>query len=197
MLWAKWTDASAPLGRESQSIGTEYLRLASTHRKSNQRYFVDKLPNNWLHIGFIHQILPSARVVDVRRHAMACGVANFRQHFGQGHAFAFDLADIGHYYRDYVDLLAHYDRVLPGRIHRVSYENLVEDTEAEVRRLLDYLGLPFEESCLRFHENDRPVRTPSSEQVRRQINSDAVDFWRNYEPWLDELKQALGPLATT
>ena len=136
---------------------------------------------------------PNARVVDVRRHPMGCCVSAFRQHFAGGFDFAFDLADLGRYYADYVALMAHYDAVLPGHVHRVIYEDLVADTEGEVRRLLAYLDLPFEPACLRFFETQRPVATPSSEQVRQPIFADAVDHWRNYQPWLGPLKAALGP----
>jgi hypothetical protein len=117
----------------------------------------------------------------------------FRQHFARGQQFAYDLEDLGRYYRDYVALMSHFNNVLPGRIHRVIYERLVEDTETEVRHLLEYCGLPFEEGCLRFYENDRAVRTASSEQVRQPIFRDALEHWRHFEPWLGPLKAALGP----
>ena len=117
----------------------------------------------------------------------------FKQHFARGQAFSYDLADLGRYYRDYVELMAHFDDVLPGRVHRVIYEDLVDDTEGEVRRLLDHCGLPFEDACLRFHENDRPVRTASSEQVRRPIFREGLDQWRRYEAHLGPLAEALGP----
>jgi hypothetical protein len=161
-------------------------------RKTAAPFFIDKMPNNCLYAGFIHLILPNARIVDVRRHPLGCCFSVFKQQFARGQNFAFDLTDLGLYYRDYVDLMAHIDRVLPGRVHRVIYESLIDDTEAEVRRLLDYCGLPFEEGCLKFYENDRAVRTPSSQQVRRPIFKDGVEHWRHYEPWLDPLKQALG-----
>jgi hypothetical protein len=138
-------------------------------------------------------ILPHAKFVDARRHPLGACFSAFKQHFAQGQAFSYDLADSGRYYRDYVDLMAHFDAVLPGRIHRVIYEDLVEDTDLIVRRLLDYCGLPFEESCLKFYENARAVRTVSSEQVRRPVFRDGVNQWRHYEPWLGPLKEALGP----
>jgi hypothetical protein len=150
------------------------------------------MPNNFAHIGLIQLALPNAKIIDARRHPLACCFSNFKQHYARGQNFSYGLDDIGRYYRDYVDLMAHFDDVLPGRIHRVFYERMVADTEGEVRRLLDYLGLPFEAGCLRFYENDRPVRTASSEQVRRPIYTDGVDQWRHYEPWLDPLKAALG-----
>jgi hypothetical protein len=127
---------------------------------------------------------------------MACCFSNFKQHYARGQRFAYGLADMGRYYRDYVDLMAHFDAVLPGQIHRVFYERIVEDTEGELRRALDYLGLPFEPECLRFFENERPVRTASSEQVRQPIYRDGVEQWRHFEPWLGPLADALGPVLT-
>ena len=121
----------------------------------------------------------------------------FKQHFAQGQSFSYDLTDLGRYYSDYVELMAHFDAVAPGAIHRVLYEDMVTETEREVHRLLDYCGLPFEESCLKFYENDRTVRTVSSEQVRQPIYRGGLDQWRAYEPWLDPLKQALGPVLET
>ena len=140
-------------------------------------------------------ILPNARIIDARRSPLACCFANFKQHFQAGVWFTYDLGDLGRYYRDYARLMAHFDAVLPERIHRVHYENLVADLESEVRRLLDYCGLPFEEQCLRFHETRRIVQTASSEQVRRPLYAESVDQWRNYEPFLGELKEALGDVA--
>jgi hypothetical protein len=142
----------------------------------------------------IHLILPNARIIDARRHPLACCFSGFKQHFARGQHFTYGLEDIGRYYRDYVELMAHFDDVLPGRVHRVIYETVVDDVEAQTRRLLDYCGLPFDPTCLRFFENERAVRTASSEQVRQPIYRDAVEHWRNYEQWLDPLKQALGPV---
>lgn len=176
------------------SIGEEYLRLAQAHRKTERPFFVDKQPNNWLEIGLIQLVLPNAKIIDARRHPMSCCFSNFKQHFARGQAFSYSLRDMAHYYRNYVELLEHFDAVLPGRIHRVIHEQLVEEPEREIRRLLDYLELPFEEGCLRFHENSRPVMTPSSEQVRRPINRDGIEQWKAYEPWLGPLKEALGPV---
>jgi hypothetical protein len=136
--------------------------------------------------------LPNAKIIDARRHPMACCFSGFKQEFAQGHHYTYSLEDIGLYYRDYVDLMAHFDRVLPGRIHRVIYESMIEDTEAEIRRLLDYCELPFEDGCLRFHENTRAVRTPSAQQVRKPIFRDSVQQWRNYDKWLRPLELALG-----
>lgn len=173
-------------------LGEEYLARARTHRQEGRALFIDKNPPNWLHIGLIRTILPNARIIDVRRHPLACGFSNFKQHFAGGESFAYSLEDIGAYYRDYVGLLADFDHVQPGAVHRVAYEQLVEEPEPEVRRLLDHLGLPFEPACLRFWETERVVRTYSSEQVRRPINREGIDRWRAFEPWLGPLKRALG-----
>ena len=179
----------------ARRLGERYLESAARHRKSDAPFFIDKLPNNWLYAGFIRLILPGARIIDARRTAMACCFSNFKQHFARGQTFAYSLEDLGSYYRDYVRLMAHLDAAMPGVIHRVQHEDLLNDPEGEILRMLDFLGLPFDERCLRPHENNRPVRTASSEQVRRPINRDAVDLWRNYAPWLGPLKDALGPLA--
>jgi hypothetical protein len=152
------------------------------------------MPNNWVHAGFIQLILPNAKIIDARRHPLDCGFSNFKQHYAHGQGFSYDLTDMGRYYADYVGLMDHFDRVLPGRVHRVIHERLVEEPESEVRRLLDYLGLDFDPACLRFHENRRAVRTASSEQVRRPINRDGIGQWRAFEPWLGPLKDALGPV---
>jgi hypothetical protein len=148
-------------------------------------------------VGLIHLMLPNAKIIDARRHPLSCCFSGFKQHFARGQHFSYSLEDIGRYYRDYVELMAHFDQVLPGRIHRVIYERMVEDTETEVRRLLEYCGLPFEDGCLRFYENERAVRTASSEQVRQPIFRDSVEQWRNYEPWLGPLEVALGPALET
>lgn len=179
---------------ELRALGSQYLAHTRIHRKTDAPLFIDKMPNNFMHIGLIHLILPNARIIDARRHPLACCFSGFKQHFARGQSFSYSLDDIGRYYRDYVEVMAHFDAVLPGRIHRVIYERMVEDTEGEVRRLLDYCGLPFEEQCLRFFENERPVRTASSEQVRKPIYKEGVDHWRHFEPWLGPLKDALGPV---
>ena len=175
-------------------LGRDYLEWTRMQRKLGRPRFTDKAPWNFLHTGLIHLVLPNAKIIDVRRHPLGCGLSAFKQHFGQGFDFSYDLADLGRYYADYVDLMAHFDAVAPGRVHRVIYEQLVGDTEAEVRRLLDYLALPFDAACLRFFENTRAVATPSSEQVRRPIFTEATDHWRYFEPWLGPLKAALGPV---
>lgn len=179
---------------DAARLGGDYLDWTRINRRQGQPRFTDKAPWNVLHIGLIHLILPRARIIDVRRHPLACGWSVYKQHFAQGWDFSYDLADIGRYYADYVALMAHIDTVLPGRVHRVIYEDLVADTEGEVRRLLAYLDLPFDPACLSFFDNPRAVATPSSEQVRRPISTEALDHWRAFEPWLDPLKAALGPV---
>ncbi|MEW5685963.1 MAG: sulfotransferase [Pseudomonadota bacterium] len=176
------------------ALGEEYLARAQPHRKLGRPLFIDKMPNNWAHVGLIALILPNARIVDARRHPLGCGFSGFKQHFARGQGFTYDLTDIGRYYADYVDQMAHFDEILPGRVHRVIYEAMVADPEGQTRALLEACGLPFEAGCLRFYENDRAVRTASSEQVRRPIFTDAADHWRNYAPWLGPLKAALGPV---
>jgi hypothetical protein len=145
-------------------------------------------------VGFIQLILPNAKIVDARRHPLACCFSGYKQHFARGQHFTYGLEDIGRYYRDYVELMAHVDQVLPGRVHRVIYERMVDDFEPEVRRLLDACGLPFDARCLRFHETERAVRTASSEQVRRPLYSEGKDQWRNFAEFLGPLERALGPV---
>ena len=192
---AGWVDtfAAMPFGRRAE-LGAEFIERTRIQRKSDKPFFIDKLPNNWIYTGLIHLILPNAKIIDARRHPMDCCFSNFRQHFARGQAFSYDLTDMGRYYTDYVRLMAYFDAVLPGRVHRVIHEELVETPETEVQKLLDYLGLPFEDACLKFHENSRAVRTASSEQVRRPLNRDGMDQWRPYEAWLAPLKVALGDL---
>ena len=175
-------------------LGEQYLAQTRVQRKTDAPWFVDKMPNNFAHIGLIHLILPNAKIIDARRHPLGCCFSNIKQHFARGQNFSYSLDDMGRYYRDYVALMAHFDAVLPGRVHRVIYENIIDDFEAEVRRLLEYCGLPFDERCLKFYDNERAVRTASSEQVRRPIYRDGVDHWKHYEPWLGPLKSALGPV---
>jgi len=179
---------------ELRALGEQYLERTRIHRKTDRPFFIDKMPNNFLHVGLIQVILPNAKIIDARRHPLGCCFSNFKQYYARGQNFSYGLADMGRFYRDYVELMAHFDEVLPGRVHRVFYERTVEDTEGEVRRVLDYCGLPFEPGCLRFFENDRAVRTASAEQVRQPIYRDGVEQWRHYEAWLDPLKDALGPV---
>ncbi|MES2057570.1 MAG: sulfotransferase [Pseudomonadota bacterium] len=173
------------------ALGELYLEAAAVHRKTDRPYFIDKLPENWLHIGLIHLILPNAIIIDARRDPMACGFSNFKQHYAKGRSFASSLGDIGRYYSDYVRLLDHIDTVLPGRVHRVEHETLVTNTESEVRRLLTHIGVEFEASCLRFYENARPVRTASASQVRRPIDPTSGQAWQPYSQWLSPLADAL------
>jgi predicted Zn-dependent protease len=179
------------------ACGKAYLEAARVYRRLGRARFIDKTPNNFQHIGLIQLILPDAKIIDVRRHPMAACWSMFKQHFAQGQDFSYDLVDVGRYYRDYVELMAHFDAVLPRRVHRTIYEDLIEDVEGEVRALLDYLGLPFDPACLRFFDNDRPVRTASSEQVRRPIFRDGLDQWCRQEARLAPLEAALGPALRT
>jgi tetratricopeptide (TPR) repeat protein len=185
--------AALPRGAFEQ-LGRDYIARTRPLRRLGRPRFIDKAPWNWMHVGLIRLMLPSARIVDVRRHPLGCCVAAFRQHFAGGFDFAYDLADLGRYYADYANLMAHFDEVLPGAVTRVSYEALVVDTEAEVRQLLASLALPFDPACLRFFDNPRAVATPSSEQVRQPVFTDAVEGWRRFDPWLGPLKAALGPV---
>ncbi|MFT5334655.1 MAG: tetratricopeptide (TPR) repeat protein [Halioglobus sp.] len=177
---------------ELLELGEQYLERTRVHRKTDRPFFIDKMPNNFLHIGMIQLVLPNAKIIDARRHPMGCCFSNFKQYYARGQNFSYGLTDMGRFYRDYVELMAHYDEVLPGRVHRVFYEQTVADTETEIRKLLDYCGLKFEPACLRFFENQRPVRTASSEQVRQPIYQEGVEQWRLYEEWLDPLKESLG-----
>ena len=173
------------------ALGQEYLERVQIHRKTARPFFIDKAPANYHQIGLILLMLPNAKIIDARRHPAACSFSMFKHNYIETNL---RLAELGRVYCDYVALMAHFDRVAPGRVHRVIYENVVANPEAEVRKLLDYLGLPFEERCLNFHETKRTVRTPSSEQVRRPISGEAVDHWRKFEPWLSPLVESLGPV---
>lgn len=174
------------------AFGREYIENTAMHRKG-AAFFTDKMPNNFRHIGLIHLILPNAKIIDARRNPMDCCWSSFKQLFAEGQEFSYSLEDIGHYYRIYVDLMAHWDRVLPdGRILRVQHEDVLDDLEGQVRRLLDHCGLGFEPACLDFHKTERAVRTASSEQVRQPINKTGLEQWRKFEAHLDPLKKALG-----
>lgn len=180
---------------ERRALGERYLQETRLHRAGAPR-FVDKMPNNFRHLGLIHLILPNAKIIDARRDPLACCLSNFKQLFASGQEFSYSLADLGAYYRDYVALMAHWEQALPpGRILRVQHEDVVEDLEGQVRRLLDHLELPFEAACLRYWETPRSIRTPSSEQVRRPINRDGLRQWRHFERWLGPLKDALATAA--
>jgi len=195
------TDTQAPYpeslrnldAETAKVLGDEYIARAVQHRNTGKPFFVDKMPDNFAHIGLIQLILPNAKIVDVRRHPLACCTSSFRHYFPVGKDFSYGLGDLGRYYSDYVELMDHFDKVLPGKVHRIHYERLVGDLEGETRRLFGYLGLPFEEKTLRYHETQRAVRTPSSEQVRMPIFTDALDNWKHFEPYLGPLEAALGP----
>ena len=186
--------AVAMTGEERRAAGEAYLKRASVQRRTDRPLFIDKLPNNWMFVPFIHWVLPNAKIIDARRHPLGCCFSNFRQHFARGQDFTYDLDDLGRYYADYVRLMAHVDAMLPGRVHRVIYERMVDDTETEVRALLAACGLEFDPACLAFHETERAVRTASSEQVRQPIYRSATEEWQRYEPHLGPLKQALGEI---
>jgi tetratricopeptide (TPR) repeat protein len=192
---ARYPECLADLDGEAlRALGEEYLERTRIQRKTDRPYFIDKMPNNWAHAGFIRLILPNAKIIDARRHPLDCCFSNFKQHYARGQGFSYSLADMGHYYADYVALMAHLDGAMPAPLLRLIHERLIDDPEGEIRALLDRLGLPFEPACLAFHENARAVRTASSEQVRRPINREGLDQWRAFDPWLGPLKEALGPV---
>ena len=182
--------------QQLREMGELYIEETRIHRKS-AAFFIDKMPNNFRHIGLISLILPHAKIIDARRHPMACCFSGFKQLFAEGQEFTYSQSDIGHYYRDYTALMRHWDQVLPERILRVQYEDVVADIDTQVRRILTYLGLPFEASCVEFHKTKRSVRTASSEQVRQPIYTSGLEQWRHFDPWLNPLKTALGPTLET
>jgi tetratricopeptide (TPR) repeat protein len=193
---AKYPENLASLGKSDvEALAARYLASAQTHRRHGKPRFVDKMHGNFVSIGLLHLMFPRAAIIDSRRHPVASGFACFKQLFNPGMNFAYDLGELGLYYRDYADLMEHVDAALPGRVYRVHYERLVTDTESEVRRMLAYCQLPFEPECLRFYENQRVAQTISSEQVRRPIYSEGLDQWRHFEPWLGPLRAALGDLV--
>jgi tetratricopeptide (TPR) repeat protein len=177
-----------------QRSGEKYLADTRVYRAGKPR-FIDKMPNNFRHIGLIHLVLPNARIIDARREPLACCFSNFKQLFASGQEFTYSLADIGRYYRSYVELMQHWDAVLPGKILRVQHEEVVADLDGNVRRILEFCSLPFEEACVDFYKTERSVRTASSEQVRQPIFKEGLEQWRSFEPWLGPLKEALGDLA--
>jgi tetratricopeptide (TPR) repeat protein len=174
-----------------ERLGRRYLDETRVYRRGRPR-FIDKMPNNFWRIGLIHLMLPNARIIDIRREPMACCVSNLKQLYARGQEFCYGSDEIARYYRVYLDLMGHWDRVLPGRVLRVGYEDLVEDIDSSVRRILDHCGLEFDPACLEFHRSRRTVNTPSSEQVRQPLFREGISQWRRFEPWLDPLKQALG-----
>ena len=191
-----YLDGLLALDREGLApFGRRYLDGTRIQRKTARPYFIDKMPNNFAHIGLIHLILPNAKIIDARRGAMATGFSAFKQHFSRGQGFTYNLTELGQYYREYCELMQHYEATLPGRVHRIDHEALVADSRPEIERLLNHCGLGFEEGCLNFYANDRSVRTASSEQVRQPLTSKWIDQWRNYAPWLGPLAAELGDLA--
>ena len=193
---SRYPGVLADLSREDfAGFGERYLTDTRLYRRAGKPRFIDKMPNNFRHIGLIHLMLPGARIIDARRGAMACCFSNFKQLFASGQQFTYSFEDIARYYRTYVQLMAHWERVLPGAVLRVQHEELVEDFEPQVRRILEFCGLSFEPGCLEFHKTSRRVHTASSEQVRRPINTEGLEQWRRFEPWLGPLKEALGELA--
>jgi tetratricopeptide (TPR) repeat protein len=176
---------------ELRQLGDKYLNDTRIYR-TGKPFFIDKMPNNFRHLGLIHLILPNAKIIDARRNAMACCFSNFKQLFAAGQEFTYSLDDIGRYYRTYLELMAHWDTVLPGTVLRIEHEDVVDDLEANVRRILDFCGLEFEPQCVEFYKTERSIRTASSEQVRRPIFKEGIDQWRHFEPWLGPLKKVLG-----
>jgi tetratricopeptide (TPR) repeat protein len=177
-------------------LGAKYLDDTRSYRSAGKAHFIDKMPNNFRHIGLIHLMLPNARIIDARREPMACCFGNLKQLFAHGQEFAYSVEDIARYYRTYLELMRHWDAVLPGRVLRVQYEDVVADLEGNVRRLLDYCGLEFEPACVEFYRTERSVRTASSEQVRQPIYREALEQWRHYEPWLGPLRETLRDALT-
>jgi hypothetical protein len=204
-LWDRLVRTAAAAGRSPfqhlaaldaktlKNLGEEYLHRTRSYRTAERPFFVDKLPANWMNLGLIRLALPNAKIIDARRHPMACGFSNFKQNYGSGILFSYSQESIGAFYRDYWRFMTHFEEVQPGAVHRVVNEALIDDPEGEIRRMLDFIGVPFDPACLAHQNNKRAVRTPSAEQVRRPINRDGVDVWKNYEPWLGPLKAALGP----
>ncbi len=189
-------DLVAGLGRgEIEAAAERYLERTRIHRPLGRPRFIDKMPANFSHVGLIRLMFPNASIVDARRHPLACAFSCYKQLFAFGAAFSYDLTELGRHLSDYAELMAHFDVVLPGYVHRVYYERLVAEPEAQLTALLRHCGLPFDAACLRFHENRRVVQSVSSEQVRRPLYSEGVDQWRHYEPWLGPLKAALGDLV--
>ena len=183
--------------REARTLGERFLAETRAYRRLGRPFFVDKAPNNFWHVGLIHLVLPRSTIIDVRREPMACCFSNLKQLFGGANQeFSYGIEDVARHYRTYLEVMRHWDEVLPGRVLRVRYEDLVDDLEAVVRRLLDHCRLPFEPACLTFHETRRSVRTPSSEQVRRPIGREGLAQWRRYAPWLAPLQDALGDALT-
>jgi hypothetical protein len=182
---------------EFMRFGERFLTETRAYRRTGRPFFIDKMPNNFRDIGLIHLMLPNAKIIDVRREPMACCFGNLKQLFYSGQEFSYNINDLARYYRTYLEIMRHWNVALPGRILTVHHEDVVDDLEGNVRRILDFCGLPFEPACLEFHETPRSVRTASSEQVRQPISREGIDQWRNYEPWLASLRAALGDAVTS
>jgi hypothetical protein len=180
---------------ECRRLGEKYLADTRAYRRG-RAFFVDKMPNNFRHLGLILLILPQAKIIDARREAIACCFSNFKQLYASGQQFTYSLEDIGRYYRSYLELMAHWEAVLPGKILRVQHEQVVADLEGNVRRLLEFCGLDFEPACIEFHRTQRQVHSASSEQVRQPIYREGIEQWRHFEPWLGPLTAALGELGS-
>ena len=192
----RYPDVLAEIGPDQlQRYGEKYIADTQIYRRGKP-FFIDKMPNNFRHLGLIHLILPNAKIIDARREPMACCFSNFKQLFASGQEFTYGLEDIARYYRRYVELMDHWDSVLPGKILRVQHEDVVEDLEGNVRRILNFCGLEFESPCVEFYKTERSIRTASSEQVRQPIFKEGLDQWRRFDPWLGALRLALGPLAS-
>ena len=183
--------ACALTADELTALGRRFIDETRTLRAGRPR-FIDKMPNNFSHVGLIHAILPDATIVDVRRHPMDACFSTYKQHFAEGQSFSYDLEDLGRYYRGYLGLMDHWDRVLPGRVFHLQYEQLIRDPEGTIRGLLAHCGLPFEAPTLAFHQTHRPVRTASSEQVRQPLYASGVGYWKRFATHLEPLRASLG-----
>jgi hypothetical protein len=193
---ARYPEGLASLdAAQVDALAARYLASAQKHRPLGKVHFIDKMHGNFASVGLLHLMFPRAAIIDTRRHPMACAFACYKQLFNPGLNFAYDLTELGQYYRDYVEIMGHIDTVLPARVYRLHYERLVTETENEVRRLLDYCKLSFEPACLRFYENRRIAQTISSEQVRQPIHTAGLEQWRHFEPWLEPLETELKDLA--
>lgn len=192
-----WDELRSLSPEKLHDIGADYLERAKPFRHTERPFFIDKRPANWMYVGLIRLALPNATIIDVRRHPLACGFSNFKQHYAGGAPWSYDLGAMGRYYAEYLRLMRHFDEVQPAAVYRVLHEALVEQPDREVRGLLDRVGVQFDEACLNFHRNRRTVRSASAEQVRRPLNRDGVDHWRNYVAWLGPLSEALGTAIQT
>jgi hypothetical protein len=191
---AHYPEVLATLGERAWgNIGNQYLERTRKYRGDLPR-FIDKNPNNFIYAGLLHLALPNAKIINARRHPLDSCFGSYKQLFASGQPFSYDLTELGEYYVQYHRLMDHWERIIPGAVLHVDYENVVADLETQVRRILEYCELPFEASCLRFHETDRAVKTASSEQVRQPIYESSVNLWRNYEPYLAELIEILEPV---